>query len=208
MNKESGFTLAELLVSLMLLMMLMGLMFSSVRFSIRALDKNIKISQNIDDSLYSRTVLRKTLEQITLKRSKFTGGAKIMSFDMALEQFGSEKRFFNVSIEEQRQGERSVLLFKWDRKINNSNKRDQDSKRGSFIIMDNIQNFNFSYGVRDRRNIINWSNGFTSNVEGRLEFIKISIESDKIWPDLLVELKTTHTNDCRYDPVSRNCMYR
>jgi type II secretory pathway component PulJ len=208
MNKENGFTLAELLVSLMLLMMLMGLMFSSIRFSTRALDKNIEISQNIDDNLYSRAVLRKTLEQITLKKNKFTGGAKIMNFDMAPDQFSSEKRFFNVSIEEERQGENAVLLFKWDRKINNSNKRDQGSTRGRFIIMDNIQNFNFWYGVRDRRNILSWSDSFAGDAQGRLEFIKISIESDRFWPDLWVELKITHTNDCRYDPVSRHCMYR
>lgn len=208
-NNQSGFTLIELLVSLFLLSMVMTLIYGTLSFSTKALERNIEIAEKSDDVLPSQKLLRDLIGRSVPQRAKFSGSNSKVDFISRMARGGGTPEQYQVSIFDKPSRTGSDLVLRWEKEnkdfeIGNMN---GDMFQGEVVLANDISDLNISYGARDFYETRVWQ-PLWSNNEEQPRFIKIGLESDQIWPEMVIELNITHTVDCFYDPVSRGCRQR
>ncbi len=194
-KSDEGFTLIELLVSLSLMSMVMIALYSSLDYSVRAVERTVRFSEASEDVMQIQHLIRDTIAQSFPRSGSFEGTPSYMTFVTSLSKDGQNSLLYEVTLELKN----SDLVMSW-KSISDLN------DEGSLVLVDGFSQAHFEYSGSDLRRVGNWLPVWTW--ETHPAFVKIALDQDGFWPEMVIETALTHTNDCQYDPVTRECRLR
>lgn len=215
---ETGFTLVELLVALALFSLLTGLLFDNVRFGLRAWRSTSANTEQVERSMISQDLLRRTIGNLypmtiansgvqpqidfegTKERISFLGNAPI-----ALSAGGHFR--FNILVE--RTQEHADLVMVSTPELAS---RDDQSMTRRTLLLSGIDWVELSYfGETATERKLQWHESWTKQSDvPRLVRLRVGFRSGdaRLWPDLLVAPRILADVNCIYDPITMRCRGR
>src|ERR1043166_6286158 len=215
---QSGFSLVEVLVALVLLGLLSMALFSSVRFGVTAWQRGSERSDQIHTSMLVQDLLRRLIGQaypLLLAdgtgsgRVDFAGSATSLDFlapvPVALASGGRAR--FKLAIE--RRGDRPDLVLT-SRPELAAGDAPADLTRKTLLAT--IEAAEFAYfGAAQSQSVAQWHESWSCEL--RLpELVRVRVRfarSDaRLWPDLTIAPRITADVSCEYDPLTKLCRGR
>lgn len=215
-RRDAGFTLVELLVTLALMSLLSVIVLGSLRFGIKAWQREATHTEAIDQVRLAATMLRRLIEDAYpyhageaegRHRIEFQGGPQSLTLlataPLALGAIGRAR--FRVFLE--RRGEQQDLMLSSEPEL-----ADSASGRVTTPLVANVKAVAMSYSAGvDSANPAPWRNEWTlpSRLPG---LVRVGIdfhEGDaRTWPELVVAPRIDVDVGCIYDPLTRRCRGR
>lgn len=194
-NLDDGFTLIELLVSMMILSMVMMLVYGTLNFSASALGRSISHTDIQEGLSQSQSLIRTMIERSIPERGSFSGTAGGFEFLSTINKNGGSEHRYILELSESDE----TLLLNW--------KAEKDPlDAGSLVLAQDVSTLKFEYAADDIYETGLWQSNWQSDEQP--SYVRIALKSETFWPEMIIELKQTHTIECWYDPVSQGCRYR
>lgn len=200
-DRERGFTLLELLVSMTLLAMLFVLLFGGLRFGMRAWERGTSTADAVDQVRAVQELLRGEIERAcphvipntdpqAPPRVQFAGDSNAVSFLGPAPNAAGSARCVRLSLSLAPDGKHQRLVL-------NINGNDSDLLRG-------VQSADLAYladgGV--------WQSGWSGQrVLPALIRVRVSFPKGdaRVWPELFLTPRISAEADCTYDPALKSC---
>ncbi len=203
-NQQSGFTLVELLVSMLLLGMLMMITYGTLYYSASAVERNVNSSINSEELVQIQSFMRKVISNASPDGTNFRGTARSLVLVANLTRDGQPDLYeleFHLRNKD--------FILDWER-VDRSTAISADFSRpssGSVVLVADIEDVHFFYSLTEFDEAPPWQTTWQGD-EVLPKHIKIQIVGDQFWPELVLSTNVSHTIDCWYDPVSRGCRRR
>ena len=207
--EEDGFTLVEVLVSFVLLGFVLALLYGGFSYANQVFARTTELSSWTDDVVQVQNLLRDLISQAY--PDVFQGSRDRVEFLAPVMRQGRENGLHKVVLQRE-SGDGSDKLTLTLSPVGKAELREEEK----FILMENIAEMEFSYfskGGQGRPGswVQLWEKGQELPQAIRLSLITMGAsktgQSRQIdWPTLIVPLQVNQNVDCRYDPVSRNCI--
>ncbi len=218
-NSESGFTLLELLIALVLLGFLSALLFGAIRFGARAWERSTAVATQVDDIHTTQALLRRLLSEVypmlitadaTRPRIDFAGEAASIDFLAPVpEALGAGGRArFTLGLREHGGLWQLVIASRPELAKDEA----QPSSSTGSVLLSAIERFEFSYfGSLRPGDPPAWHESW-SRQTSLPQLIRMRLEfpggDHRSWPELVVAPRITVDQGCLYDPVNRGCRGR
>jgi general secretion pathway protein J len=216
MMRQDGFTLLELMVTITLLALLSLLLFSGLRFGVRAWDGNEAHGAGMDELRVVRNLLQRELEAawpayVTTDPVNpvidFDGGENAVSFIAPPPQSLQTQGRARITLASARDGSHVALMMRARPELAAGN-----AGGWSEPLLRNLAAVRFSYfGVAAQGAApawrANWPSGktFPQLVRVHVEFAK---GDGRVWPDLIVAPRIQIDSGCVYDYTTKYCQGR
>ncbi|MDB9999131.1 prepilin-type N-terminal cleavage/methylation domain-containing protein [Porticoccaceae bacterium] len=210
-NKKNaeGFTLIELLVAFGLFAIILMLLYNSLTYAGRVTAQGVNILQKVETMDQLDRFLRQLVSQSYPENNRFKGSSQTVEFVAPLSQAGIDSNLYHIIIELTGPHNARQLMLRWssmESPLNQNTGAVTQNQRdtGKIQLLDGITSVQFSYqGKGERSNI--WLSQWNQAHQPALIRIDIKQINAKNWPPLVISLPRTHTADCQFDPVSRQC---
>jgi general secretion pathway protein J len=216
MNRQSGFTLLELLVTVSLLALLSMVLFGGLRFGVRAWDGNQAHGAGMDELRVVQSLLQRELEQawpayVTTDPTRpvidFSGSETAVNFLAPAPQAALAQGRARITLAAERDGAHVALVMHAQPELAIGN-------AGSWAepLLRNLAAVRFSYFGSDTLGgalawHARWPSGktFPQLVRVHVDFPK---GDSRIWPDLIVATRIELDSSCVYNAATQYCQGR
>lgn len=214
--RESGFTLLEMMVSLMLLSMLSVLLFGGLRLGARAWDHSEARGAGMDELRVVQQLMRREIEQAypsyvdadpVHPTVDFSGTASEIDFLAPAPQAAASPGRSRIAIAAQRDGSQVVLAMRAQPELASGH-----VAGWSEPLLRNLASVHFSYfGADDARGTPTWRTSWTSATR-MPRLVRVDVQfargDGRVWPDLVIAPRIEADAGCIYDYNTQRCQGR
>ena len=219
MNRSAGLTLIELLVSFALFSAILLILYSSLNYASRVTVKSSDIIQSTEDIAQLQSFLRKLLADSYPQKNAFQGNSTSLQFIGPISQASQGSNLYRIRLGSEGPHNQRHMVIRWSiiddenisldalEKLNDLDDY-ETTKKGGMVLLENLSSVEFSYlSHNDFPAASIWLSQWHHEQQPTVIRIAIKVQgtSEQQIPDLVIALNRTHSADCNYDPVSRNC---
>ena len=205
---HQGFTLIELLCAFMLFSVIMVMLYSSLHYASRATQLSNKALQQAEQLNRVDRRLRQWLGQSYPQHHGLKGSAGTLEFLAPLAGNGKFSLLHRITLSVDGPLGNRQLLVRWSPLEGPLVSQSQLAESGSLVLLDQLKAVEFSYlsesdVAAGSLWLSQWQQAYPPKVV-RIHFT--FTDSSGGWmPPLHIALHQSHSTDCRFDPVSRQC---
>jgi general secretion pathway protein J len=214
-GNEQGFTLLELLVSLVVLSLLAVILFESLHFGIQGWHSARRHASDVEEVATAQRFLRSRVEAIVPFRSvaigeavrAVSGGSDELEFTAQAPITAGEGEY-RYAIRLRRRPLGADVIVRWRRDWTGRFDRVAGPEWHEEILLDNVENILFEYLVMDEVRGPLWQSTW-SKPSGAPALVRVTVrfprDDSRQWPGLVVHPRIEADPQCEFDPVSQQC---
>ena len=204
---EAGFTLVEVLISLILMGFVLTLLYGGGTYANRVFARTTELSTWTDDVVQVQDFMRDLISQAYPAPEEFQGGRGRIEFLAPVTREGLKRGLYKIILQRESDGKADRLVLTL---APVEEGQSESMKQEKIILVEDVKEMEFAYfSAGQERKAGTWLSLWEKGQE-LPQLLRMRLKTEKglhnEWPTLIIPFQITQNVDCRYDSVSRNCV--
>lgn len=185
------------------------LLYNSLHYAGRVTAQGAELLRKTETMDQLDRFLRQLISQSYPRKNTFIGSSQTLEFIAPISRAGLASTLYQIIIEPAGPHSNQHLRMSWstmDSPLTQEAVWTKGRKfdTGNLVLVNQLARLEISYRGKDESSDI-WLSQWNQEQQPALIRITIKQKSTKDWPEFVIPLPRTHTADCDFDSVSREC---